>query len=304
MSEHGLTADNILDCLPEALARSQNMRDLAASIVGALEEQAFMTDATKLYINIDMLPEPLLDILAYDFKVDWYDYNYDIATKRKLLKTSFDVHRHLGTRKAVETAVQAVFPYSVVQEWYEYGGDPYCFRLVVNTTDHDEQEILVDGLLRAITMYKSYRSHLDNIMYRSYSVIKIITSTGYIVYANRLCGTYPSQATQGAIDHNDIIIETASGNAAESIPPTGTVDAGTHPATATQGAHELGDIVILSDTVEAASAVPHTGTINAGTHPDGAAGEPEEGGGIVASTSGTSFISDTPLCGSAPGDLF
>lgn len=75
-----------------------------------------------LYTRIDEMPEFLLDILAYDFKIDWWDPNYAIEEKRQTLKDSWYVHRHLGTKAAVETAISAIFKDSRVEEWFEYGG--------------------------------------------------------------------------------------------------------------------------------------------------------------------------------------
>ena len=47
-----------------------------------------------------------------------------------------------GTKWAVETALSAIYPDSVVQEWFEYNGEPYTFRLQINEDyiellDHD-----------------------------------------------------------------------------------------------------------------------------------------------------------------------
>lgn len=299
----GLTAENILSALPDVLRRSEKLNALAAAIAKTLAADVAMVDRVRIYNAIDTLPEEIIDGLAYDFKVDWYNYDYSLTTKRALLKSSFDVHRRLGTRAAVVTAVQSVFPYSVVQEWNEYGGKPYCFRIVVNTTDHEDQEILDDGFYRAVTLYKSFRSHLDGIMYRSYSAIIITSSTGYIIYANRLCGTYPYQATQGAIDENGIIVATHAEGVTSNIPVTGSVQTGTHPAIATQGATGQGNIIIEAGSQESVSSVPATGAMIAGMHPAEATQGSYESGGISAEAIGAGLAYDTPLCGTAPGDF-
>ena len=72
-------------------------------------------EKAAIYPRIDELDEALLDILAYDFKVDWYGYDYPLETKRALLKSSFYIHRHLGTKGAVEAAIQSVYPKSIVK---------------------------------------------------------------------------------------------------------------------------------------------------------------------------------------------
>ena len=168
MNEHGLTAENILNGLPEALARSQRMKNLAASIVKALEDQAVATDAAMLYINIDKLPEPLLDALAYDFKVDWYAYDADIETKRAQIRNNFQVHRHLGTKSAVVREVTAFFPGAIVYEWFEYGGQPYHFKVEVpaeETGGGEDPSALYRKVWERVFYNKSYRSVLDVIDY-------------------------------------------------------------------------------------------------------------------------------------------
>ena len=172
MNEYGLTAENILNGLPDILAQSPKMKYLAEAIVKALEKQALATDFAKIYINIDKLPEQLLDALAYDFKVDWYSYDAGIDTKRIQLKNNFQVHRHLGTKSAVINEVTAFFPGANVYEWFEYNGQPYHFKVEI---PYSEVDTSTDPNLTIATIYrkiwervlysKSYRSVLDVIDY-------------------------------------------------------------------------------------------------------------------------------------------
>ena len=148
MSNHGLTVENLMRILPAVLARDKNVYALAEAIAEALVAELGNIDLVRIYARIDELPERLLDILAYDFKVDWWDGDYTLEQKRKTLKDSWRVHRMMGTRAAVELAVQAVFSSATVSEWFEYGGKPYYFRLSVDDTNilvTDEKPSEVDG---------------------------------------------------------------------------------------------------------------------------------------------------------------
>ena len=42
------------------------------------------------------LSEELIDILAYDMHVDWYDYSYPVDMKREIVKNSVKVHKKNG----------------------------------------------------------------------------------------------------------------------------------------------------------------------------------------------------------------
>ena len=92
---HGLTAENLLQSLPIALQQDDTVRALAASAVKVLEDRPEEVDGLLIYPHIDALDGELLDILAYDFKVDWWDGDYSISEKRRTLKDSW---------RAVETA--------------------------------------------------------------------------------------------------------------------------------------------------------------------------------------------------------
>lgn len=215
---HGITAENLLATLPPVLQGDAEMLALATSIADVLAKRPEEIRKIQIYTRIDDLPEDLVDILAYDFKVDWYNYDYPVEIKRDLLKSSFDVHRHMGTRGAVSDALSAIYPGSTVEEWFEYGGEPFYFRIILDVTKQ-RVSISNEEVLRAVNLYKSLRSHLEDnsIGYRSRATIAIKTSCGYVVYSTRICGTYPINAMEGSIEESGITIESADAGVAYSV---------------------------------------------------------------------------------------
>ena len=129
MSNHGLTADNMMQQFPIALQKDPKTVALGQAIAKVMESRQDEIDSLRIYTRIDELPEWLLDILARDFAVDWYDRSYTLEEKRKTIKDSFYVHRHRGTKAAVERAISAIYP------------NP------------------------KIICYKNLRSHLDSVIY-------------------------------------------------------------------------------------------------------------------------------------------
>ena len=109
-SSYGITTENLMRTFPDALKGDPNILALASSIAEVLSERVSEIDDLKVYSRIDELPEDLLDILAYDLKVDWYDYSYPIEAKRAIIRDSVQVHKHMGTKFAVKTAVGNVYP--------------------------------------------------------------------------------------------------------------------------------------------------------------------------------------------------
>lgn len=223
MTKYVITTDNLLRTLPSVLRNDKNMQALATVIADTLYSRTDEIDKLRIYTQIDNLQGDLLDILAHDFKVDWYGYNYEIEAKRALIKDSFQVHRKLGTRGAVEKALSDIYPGSEIEEWFDYGGLPYFYRIILDVTDQ-RVAITHDEIIRTVEMYKPIRSHLqDNaLIYRSRVNIVIGVSTGYVIYGTRLCGTYPVIATQGSIEASGIDVDTVGGAVAYSVSYCGT----------------------------------------------------------------------------------
>lgn len=294
--EYGISKENLLKNLPSVLDADEGMKNLAIPTAKELAELPGYLSALYIYRNIDTMSEELLDILAYDFKVDWYNYDYPLEVKRRVLKTSFYVHRHLGTRAAVDAALSAVWPNTTVEEWFEYGGEPYWFRVILDADAESYINVSNDDILDTIFFYKSLRSHLDgnSAIYHNTCHIVILTHCGWVVYSAPLCGTRPNRARQGGRDTENIIIETDSDGTAYAVPITGEALTGTHPYRATQG-------VLVPEGIEVGTESGGTGygVRLAGLYPP----ETVDGGAITADAAGDGVAYNVRMCGSDPGSL-
>ena len=164
-SELGITRENLLLIVPPALTHDPAMMARAAADAEALTARLAEIDQVRVISNIDGLNEAVLDILARDFKVDWWDPEYSIEEKRRTLKGSWRVHKILGTKAAVETAIRAIYPLTTVEEWFEYGGEPYHFRLNIDITSDSGDRARQRRVLERLNFYKSLRSHNDGVRY-------------------------------------------------------------------------------------------------------------------------------------------
>lgn len=162
---NGITAENLLRALPDVLQQDDNMRSLAEAIAGQLVPCIADTDEPRIFPRIDELNETLLDTLAWDFKVDWWDYSYSLQEKRNTLRQSWYVHKHMGTPAAVMAALSAIYPNSKVEEWWAYGGEPYHFRLLIPVDASTLDASKHATVLSLVTFYKNLRSVLDSVEY-------------------------------------------------------------------------------------------------------------------------------------------
>ena len=161
----GLTSANLLRALPYVLQCDDNMQALAQAIAGEIVKCVDDTDAPRIFPCIDELDEALLDVLAWDFKVDWWDYSYSLQEKRNTLRQSWYVHKHMGTPSAVTAALSAIYPNSKVEEWFSYGGEPYHFRLLIPVDATALDATKHATVLSLVSFYKNLRSVLDSVEY-------------------------------------------------------------------------------------------------------------------------------------------
>ena len=113
-------------------------------------------DKSLIYTQIDELDEAVLDILAYDLKVDWYDTEAGIENKRQAIKECILVHKFKGTKYAVETAMRSMYDKVTVSEWFEYGGEPYHFRIAIYASTN---------IIGKLQYAKNLRSVLDEVIF-------------------------------------------------------------------------------------------------------------------------------------------
>lgn len=165
MNSHGITKENLLAALPQALQQDPSVSALADAVADVLARRPAEIDRLRIYPAIDQLDERLLDILAQDFKVDWWDPDYTLEEKRQTLLDNWRVHKTLGTKAAVVTAISAIYKSAALEEWFQYGGAPYHFRLTIDLTGDKADRERMQRVLDRLEFYKSLRSRLDSVGY-------------------------------------------------------------------------------------------------------------------------------------------
>lgn len=155
-----ISQDALISIFPEVLKQEPSIYALAKLTAVELERLYNCNQHLKLYSIIDSLEEDLLDILAVDLKVDWYLPNATITAKREQIKTCFFVHKTIGTKAAMLAALSAICPGTLLEEWFEYGGEPYHFRITFDITNQTTP-IDYSDLKRFVAIFKPLRAVLD-----------------------------------------------------------------------------------------------------------------------------------------------
>lgn len=157
-----IQALSLLDILPDNILRDAQVYAAAKALDSELQNVTAATVECLHLPRLDVLPEKVIDLLAWQWHVDFYEpLGMDIATKRKLIRESIAWHRMKGTPAAVEKIVSAAFDTSTVKEWYEYGGEPYFFKVITEDVTTDRTELA--RMKHAIETVKNTRSWLEKI---------------------------------------------------------------------------------------------------------------------------------------------
>lgn len=157
-----LQSVSLLDILPPNLLEDKKINAAARALDDELQKITAATRKALLLPRLDELSEEVIDLLAWQWHVDFYEpIGMDIETKRRLIKNSIAWHRIKGTPAAVEQVVSAVFDTSHVQEWFEYGGKPYHFKVITEDVTTDPN--VLARMRRAINAAKNTRSWLETI---------------------------------------------------------------------------------------------------------------------------------------------
>ena len=132
----------ITDGLPRVLARQEWVIALSEALGLALGKTLDYTDESQIYTRLDTAPETVLDVLAVDWKIDWYDTELTVEQKRRIVKTALTVRRLMGTAAA-------------------YDGKPGCFRVSLPLPKEGITAAEYRRLKTGILTTKNERSHLD-----------------------------------------------------------------------------------------------------------------------------------------------
>lgn len=157
-----LKAVSLVDILPDNLLADTQVYAAAKALDDELQRVTVATWEALHLPRLDELPEAVLDLLAWQWHVDFYEpMGMSVETKRSLIRKSIAWHRMKGTPAAVEEVVTAAFDKTTVSEWFEYGGQPYYFKVITEDVTTNKERL--DMMRRAIEIAKNARSILESI---------------------------------------------------------------------------------------------------------------------------------------------
>lgn len=144
------------------LADDENYRCLA-TLMGRMQA----VDVYKALIyHLDVTERSALHHLAEQFHImgnEGWLFAKDDLQKRHLIRRAIELHRYKGTPWAVKESIKQFGYYSIVDDWYIYGGDPYYFRVDIELRNQTWDQEVGDIVYGLIGQWKNVRSHLEKL---------------------------------------------------------------------------------------------------------------------------------------------
>jgi len=190
--------------LPPALAGDARFSALCDLL---WEQHAALPLETLLLYLIDTTPKAALLPLAEQFHVmgaeGWAVAQTD-GERRALIKNSIALHRTKGTVWAIKQILVTLGMTGVVSEWFDYGGQPYHFRIDVDLSGRGMGTDEVQRLSELVHEYKSARSHLEALTL-NVSVRSQTPRIGAALYAGEVVSVLPWRSTDLTQSHRQYL---------------------------------------------------------------------------------------------------
>lgn len=174
-----LDAVDVLRMLPRFMRDDRTATALCAAIKPTLDKLSSAIHAMHLF-QTGSLPERLLDVLAKQRNVLWYDQSADVGVKRALIESAYEVHRAIGTRSAIERVVADYFGDATVEEWWEYGGEPFHFRIYTSNSAAVAEN--GEKLKRIVELVKRASAVMDGIFVETSGTVQLYTAIAVQTY--------------------------------------------------------------------------------------------------------------------------
>ena len=128
---------SLMDVAPPSITGDPKIQHLITAIDPELLNVSQDIREAFIISRINELPEEVLDLLAWQWHVDFYDIAHTLETKRAMVLKSISWHRKKGTRGAILEALDMLGVEAKFTSWQDLqdeGAQPYTFVIDAKLT--------------------------------------------------------------------------------------------------------------------------------------------------------------------------
>lgn len=171
-----MTEFGIERLVPQFILQDKNGYALAKAIEAGI---ALFIEAVETGVETitdpEKMPEWRLDEMAWEMG-GLYDYNASKAEKRVWIQEAVPLYASYGTAAAIEKYLKGYFEEAEVEEWPQYSGQAFHFRVTVRGEMTDEKMRIAQ---KAAQTLKNVRSVMDDISIGKIAGIQIRVERDY-----------------------------------------------------------------------------------------------------------------------------
>lgn len=152
----------ITDALPRIVAKEKWAQAMAYAVNRQLAQLLTYAEGVKIFVSLDKMPDAVLDVLAMELRLPYYDQSYTTEVKRELVKGGLEYWATAGTVESLSKILMNIFGDAEIEEWFEYGGAPGYFRIL--TANQNVTGETLDSFTKTAQDVKRLSAWLQEVM--------------------------------------------------------------------------------------------------------------------------------------------
>lgn len=208
-----LKENTLLREIPSNLLVDEKVKNLATSLQDSLDKMIAWSEKINYTMNLEKLDGAVLDHLLWEKHITWTE-GLELVDSReakiKFIENAIELHRLKGTPAALELVFSVLDKPCQLQEWFQYEGEPYHFKVEIDTLAMTSHELKL--LRKLIHEYKNVRSWLDFVAIKLPQTQYIELDSNQYQYPVYLpiCGTFHCEGTPGIKQESVLELQTVN----------------------------------------------------------------------------------------------
>lgn len=154
----------VKDIMPVNLISSKT-EAVSYAVGQAMRRLQEFSKACRIYGELSKVPEPVVDLLALELNTQYYDQTMSRKLKEQLIIQTTAWYMHAGTPGVLKEFLGTVLDGGEIREWFQYGGTPYHFKVLVQVGEHEIPLGYGLEVKGQIELYKNARSWLEHVAF-------------------------------------------------------------------------------------------------------------------------------------------
>ncbi len=151
------------EILPDSFKNTET-RCVAYALSKAVQRLCAAARDVSVMAGIGELSENILDYLAVELRAPYYKPDMSQEKKADIIAATLPWFLGAGTKAALENLLQKAFGGGRVTEWFDYDGDPFHFKVAINSSGNDfDNNNFMSDLAEIVNRAKNARSVPDEI---------------------------------------------------------------------------------------------------------------------------------------------